>query len=469
MNILFWKKKKEETKQETKEVVEKKSYAREYFDANGIIPIVSNSESKYISEGYNDNTDVYAIVNKASRKFAQIPWYVYRVKKGKTKELKDYIHFSRNNRNPDRWNDIIGMRRKAIDESIVENDLSNLLIKPNRNQGQDAFFEQLYGFKLLTGEGNIWKNRGGSKKGAPLELFLIPRNQLEIVGIPNDPFGIAGWKILFGGRTVPTPSEDLIMWKFSNYCDIDIDSKNHLRGQAPLMSMYNELMASNEGAKARVKMNRSQGARGMLTDETPGSGLTPLQISDAVRAVNSKINTNDVAGAIAVLQGIWKYTALGMDMGQLKMIEQLELNTKKLCAGFNVPYEYFQSDTTFANKEMAGKDFLYNHLAPAAYGCRDELNRGLLPDFNLDSSQYIIEPDIMALSEAMEDTKKMIEMYKQAFWYTPNEIRQKCGEDPLADENMDKIYLPTSLQTLDSANSLSQPIDMNLLNDNNAI
>lgn len=467
MNLLFWKKK-EIKKSEPPQ--QEKSQSFDSFNENGLIPIISNTENKYISEGYNSNTDVYAIVNKAARKFAQIPWYVYRVKKGKTKELKEYVQFSRNNRNPDRWNEIISMRRKAIDESIVENDLSQLIIKPNRNQGQDAFFEQLYGFKLLTGEGNIWKNRGGSKMGQPLELFLIPRTQLEIIGVPNDPFGIAGWRILFGSRSANVPDEDLIMWKFNSYCDIDIDNKTHLRGQAPLKSMFNELMAGNEGAKARVKMNRSQGARGMLTDETPGNGLTPAQISDAMRAVNSKINTNDVAGAITILQGIWKYTALGMDMGQLKMIEQLELTTKKLCAGFNVPYEYFQSDTTFANKEMAGKDFLYNHLAPAAYGCRDELNRALLPDFSLDSNQYIIEPDVMALPEAMEDTKKMIDMYRQAYWLTPNEVRQKCGEDPSDDENMNKIYIPTNLQTLDSANSLAaEPIDMNLLNDNNAL
>lgn len=431
------------------------------FDSNDDLQYRFNDGKNYIIEGYDKNSDVFAIVSLAARKLGQVPWYVYKVKKGKTKELKDYVTFSRNNRNPGRAIEIRNLRKKALDENVVDNELSELLATPNPNHGQDSFFEQLYGYKLLTGEGNIWKNRGKAVNSAPLELFIIPKSNLTIV--PKDRFRIGSWVMELGSSRIPVPVENIINWRFPNY-NFDPETLDHLRGQPPLMSMYYDLQAGNEGAKNRLKMNKNQGARGVLSDKT-GDGLKPAQLTpqqhaDLKRLINGKINNNDVAGSIAVLQGVWDYMSLGMDAGQLKMIEQSNLNTQKLCAGFNVPYEFFNPETTFANKEMAGKHFLYNHIAPAAYSLRDELNRGLLEDFGLSDSQYIIEPDVMALPEAMEDLGKQIAMLKDAWWIPPNRKLEMTGEEKNPDPNMDKIYIPSGFQPLEKANELTgAPLD----------
>lgn len=442
------------------------------FDSNDDLVYRFEDGKNYIREGYDKNVDIFSIVGLAARKIGQVPWYVYKVKKDKKKELKDYLTASRNNKNPARANEIRGLRKKALDESIVDNELSELLQNPNPNNGQDSFFEQLYGYKLLTGEGNIWKNRGKTG-GQPLELFIIPKANIQI--IPKDKFRIAGYYMELGSARIPVAVDDLIMWRFPNY-NFDPETLNHLRGQAPLMSMYYDLQAGNEGAKNRLKMNKNQGARGILTDTT-GDGLkpaslSPQQQSDLKRLIDGKINNNDYAGSVMALQGVWNYLAMGLDAGQLKMIEQANLNTQKLCAGFNVPYEFFNPETTFANKEMAGKHFLYNHIAPAAYSLRDELNRGLLEDFGLSESQFIIEPDVMALPEAMEDLGKQITMLNQAWWYTPNQRLEKTGEEKNPDPNMDKIYVPANLKTLDQANteiggSLDEDVD--LLRQNGAL
>lgn len=411
---------------------------------------VTERKNDFIEYGYNTNSDVFAIVNLAARKFGQVPWYVYKVKRNKAQELKEYLRYSKANRNPSRAAEINGLRKKAVDEMIVENELSELLNNPNPYQSQNFFLEQLYGYKLLTGEGNIWKNRGKGRK--PLELFLIPKNILEI--IPKDSFRIAAWWMAIGSSRIRVPVEDIICWRFPSY-KFDPIALSHLRGQSPLMSMLNDLEAGNEAAKNRVKMNKNQGARGVLTDMT-GDGLKPAQLSpsqqsELKRIIDAKINTNDVAGSIAVLQGVWNYHSLGMDAGQLRLIEQYNMNTQKLCAGFNVPYEFFDPSTTFANKEQAGKQFLYNHIAPAIYSIRDELNKSLLKDFSLSDSQYIIEPDVMSLPEAMEDLGKQITMLKDAWWLTPNRRLEITGEDKSADPNMDKIFIPSGLRTLESA------------------
>lgn len=436
----------------------KKEYANSgvYFLPDGTVAIKSEGGDRFIDEGYNRNSDVYSIIRLAAGKLGQVPWYVYRVKKGRTKELKAYVQMSSRNRNPDRVKEIQALRKKALDESIVENELSELLSRPNRNQGQDSFFEYLYGYKLLTGEGNIWKNRGNNPTGPVLELFTIPKRYLEHIQRPGDPWGIEGWTLNLGVMArYNVPFEDIIMWKFPCY-KFDPTSLIHLRGQAPLESMQLDLDASNENKRVRAKLNKNQGARGALIDQT-GDGknpvtLTPQQESDLRRVINSKINNNDVAGSVAVLSGMWSYLSMGMDAGQLRVIEQSNLTKQDFCAGFNVPYEFFNPETTFANKEQAGRHFLYNHLAPAAYSLRDEMNRGLLKDFGLSDSFYIIEPDVMSLPEAMEDMHKMVDMLTKAWWLSPNQRLMRMGEDPSNDPNMEKIYIPSGLTPMDQAN-----------------
>ncbi|MGN6436865.1 MAG: phage portal protein [Agriterribacter sp.] len=453
MGILKWLGLEQPVKPEPPQEV--KSYNDNVILNDGTV-ITANETKDYVKDGFNTNADVFSIVSLAARKFGQVPWYVYKVKKGKTKELNSYKTFSANNRNPARYGEMISLRKKAIEDSIVENDLSELLIKPNRNQGQDSFFETLYGYKLLTGEGNIWKNRGNDRGvGKVVELNHIPKKFLEIKGRMNDAYQIDGWRIEMGAFRKDIVPQDLIMWKFPCYL-FDPATKLHLRGQPPLLSMRYDLEAGNENAKNKLKMNKSQGSRGLLYDATEGplamKLLTPEQQSVVQRAIDKKINSNDVASSIAFLQGKWGYHALGLDAQQLKMIEQGRLNTQTLCAGFNVPYEFFNPETTFANKEQAAKHFLYNHIAPAVYSLRDELNRSLLKDFGLLEGQYIIEPDISGLPEAMEDLQKQVTMLSAAWWLTPNQKLEKMGEDKSPDANMDKIYIPSSLRTLEDAN-----------------
>lgn len=455
-------------------MIDKKSFTgATTYNILGDDPITMGGKGDdYVKDGYNKNVDVYAIVSLAARKFAQVPPYVYKIKKGKTKEAKDYIIASRNNKNPQKAGDILALRKKAIDESIVDNELSQMLQKPNLYMGQDSFFETLYGYKLLTGEGNIFKNRGDNDKGPIQELIIIPRQFIELRSDNRDWWGIDGYKLQLGNFSRNIEEDDLIMWKFPNYI-FDPITKVHHRGKAPLQSMLYDMQASNENAKNKLKLNKNQGARGVLFDHTnagvKAAALTPQQHSDLKRLIDGKINTNDVAGAIAVLQGQWGYHALGMDANQLKMIEQSNLNMQKLCAGFNVPYEFFNTETTFSNKEQASRNFVYNHIAPAAYSLRDEFNRSLLLDFKLDSWQYLIEFDITALPEVTEDLSKQVAALKDAWWFTPNQRLEKMGEDRSKDLLMDKIYMPSGLKPIDEVTGPPLDSDEEILRQNNLI
>jgi len=49
---------------------------------------------------------------------------------------------------------------------VVDDSATAMLLKsPNAYQGQDQFFEQLFGMRFLTGEGIMWGNDGNIEDG----------------------------------------------------------------------------------------------------------------------------------------------------------------------------------------------------------------------------------------------------------------------------------------------------------------
>src|SRR5688572_2449599 len=134
------------------------------FGYSGVSLYPANNGDSYIKNGYNKNAQVYAIVSKNARKLGQVAFYHYRIKNSERKTWADYLRETKNGITPENIRELKKMRVKSIDENIVDSDLSALLKKPNRYQTGALWREQLYGYKQLTGEGNIWINKGESGK-----------------------------------------------------------------------------------------------------------------------------------------------------------------------------------------------------------------------------------------------------------------------------------------------------------------
>ena len=173
----------------------------------GTAPVSSYSKEKSVHEGYASNADVYSIINLLARKAASIPWYVYRKKEGTKARVsfERYKQLSKGIATSGAFERAVIERSKALnDEIISDSPLARLMRQPNPNQGQDSFFENLYGFRFLTGEGFIWGNDGGSDSdNAPfVEMYVLPSQLMEHYPDPNDIFAIAGWKLTFAMSSV---------------------------------------------------------------------------------------------------------------------------------------------------------------------------------------------------------------------------------------------------------------------------
>lgn len=409
----------------------------------------------YVQQIFSGNASIYTIISTAARKFGYIPRYTYQV--ADKVALKSFRHLAKVN--PKEYRKLISYQKKAYDETIILNDEFDKLLKnPNEIQGQDAFFELIYVFYMLMGEAYIWLNRGDTSgmddaqidEVKPIEMYVLPAQYVEVVPDPRDIWGIVGYYFNVNGVRTPIRKNDVIRWvrpnpNFGGYY------REHLRGISPLQA-GNKLTTQDDSAMdAAVAMQQNDGAKGVLYNSDLAN-LDPVQKSQLESVINRKVNNRDIKGAVATLQGTWQYLDMGMSSVDMNLTESQEKVFIRLCNLFGVPPELFITQNTYDNKDQARRDLITGLILPDACKLRDEMNRVLLPIFYPDivtRQKFTHDIDITDLPELQEDMAKKVTQLSAAWWLTPNQKLSQMGEEPSAEPNMDKIWIPSNLVMMD--------------------
>jgi HK97 family phage portal protein len=387
------------------------------FRVLGGVPVYSDASTEtLIKNSFNQNIDFFAVIKRISQKFGHIPRYV-----------------------------ISPTRKKSFDDNIIDNELSRLLQYPNQGQGQDTFFELIAIQYILTGEAFIWKNRGGSEGGKPLELYVLPSSCVDIIPDGLIPMGISSFVFDYGTGRIQIPKQDMIHWKTANPTS-DQDG-SQLRGFNPLIPQRKTIQQGNDITDASVAMYQNGGAKGVLYNETMDS-LNEQQQDDLRGIINTKINNKEMKAAVSAFQGKWGYLNLGLSSVDMQLLEADEKIAKKICNANGLPYELFQSDTTFANKKEAWYFFITNTLMPMAASLDAEFNKVLAPDFG---KGLLINTDFNELPEMQAMRIEQVKAYAAMWELTPNERRSLSGFEPIKMKEMDMVYLPSGNIPIDEA------------------
>lgn len=431
----------------------------------------------FIEEGYKKNFAVHTVVKKCVNKFSQVTFDHYRVKTDERKTWNEYVNLSRKDGILYDYRAVIElrkMRQKSVEQMMVISPMAKLLKKANRYQSGSKFRGNLYGHKLLTGEGNIWFSRPKNADGTfnmslpPTEMFVIPKANLALVK-GSDAWDISKYKLINMPGEVPTEKGNILMWVFDTY-GLDPLTLQHMRGQAPLDAGILMMQASNEGIKRLASMNKNQGASVIASREEPfktADGFPSPTLMGQMRSqFDNIVNSNEMAGKIAMLQGKWQFYQVGLDARSLELLKQMDNALDVVCYLLDVPVGLFKQGTTYDNKPAEQKSFIYDNIAPAAYEFRDLLNEKLIREFNLDDQRDVIDCDILQLPELAADQVKQADFItKMGYRITGNEGRELAGFERSTDPNMDKHYSDSNMQTLDQLNAdLGEPLDLNNLN-----
>lgn len=429
------------------------------------IAIAPYTQNKF-ADAYKSSADLFAVAQFLIRKAASIPWNVYQIKDDKKAKaaLERYKQLTRGIGHPGALDACLTNRKDAYDpDAIVENnDLARLLKRPNPNQGQYQFFESLFGYRILSGEANIWGNDGEIDNGSFVELQVLPTQYVKDYYDKNDVYGILGYYLEIG-TGIPIQKEDMLRWK--NWRpDFDAYTRVHMRGLSVVEVAWKTYLMGDNGAAAMASMLKNGGARGALSPAVVGQTvhtMTPEQLSEARKQINDRFNGLDNANSIGILGKPYDYLNFGLTAVDMDIVKVMDLTLHQWCRVLGLPTVLFDSEHTSDNNyQNAMRDLVTNTIIPLLASVRDELNRWLLPRFK--AQGLYIDFDVSALPELQRDMEKLANWVMKAWVLSPNEMREVLGYERMEDPTMDMIIAPAGLQKIEDIG-----LDLTPMPDNN--
>lgn len=399
--------------------------------ATGTQAVYPDYNNNYpVQNGFSTNAAVYSIVKKDSKKFGSIPRYVERK----------------------------GQEGKAEAERI-EGPLMELLNRPNAYEGQDAFFSKVRAYFKTCGEAYIWLNRGDTdlligddlvpiddlahSKKPVLEMYVLPSQDVVVAPDPENPYGIIGYS-LQSRPDIKFRAVDVIQWKDLNLM-WDSYTRVQVRGMSPLRPGRKVVTANDSATDMTVAMNQNGGARKAMANKSMAK-MTSEQQSQLNAVMDSKVNNWTAKGGVAAFQGEWSVLDLGMSSIDMDVLKGKAFTMQELCFLLGMPYELFDAQTTYANKEMAQKGWVNNEILPDCKQLDCELNRALPKAFGMEGVAVICS-DFDTLPELQDDKKALVEWLSKAP-LSANEQREVLGYEESDEDGADKIIIGT--QSLES-------------------
>ena len=418
--------------------------------------VLQGFDAQKYTEAFEANADVYAIVSFLARKAASIPWYVYQKKPGAKARmaLQRYKSLTKGLSNPGAMEQALMARKAAYDENMVVDDSATALLlkKPNAYQGQDQFFEQLFGMRFLTGEGIVWGNDGNIEAGEFSELFVMPTQYMDIIADPLDLFGLSGWVLQAGNGNMALAKEDVLQWKSWNP-QFDSSTRIHLRGVSPIKAAWNNYLMGAEAQKASAKLMANGGAKGALVPKPVGNQIPLVDEKTAAQmqmALADRVNNNNRYGQVAMLQTPWEFLNFGLTSGEMALIDTMRFSLEQWCRVFGMPVVLFSAENMADNNyQNALRDLVTNTIVPMCSQLRDEMNKWLLP--RMGDTDMFIDFDIQALPELQRDIEKMVNGLKAADWLTMDEKRVAMNYEPKGGAYATS-YIPQGLIPIEQAN-----------------
>lgn len=405
---------------------------------------------QYVSKGYGGNVVVFSIISQTAQKFSTIQPYLYEVADAAAFKRYKALTPSTGPISKNAIPEIVATRRKAL-RVVESHPLADLLKRPNPSQAGAAFWENLMGFKMITGAGAAWVNRGPEGTSQePIYMWCLPTPDLAITVKRGDYMQASGY-VLQSGYVLNLQKEDVLYWKYPNY-DWNANG-SHLYGMAPLRAAEMVATERSKADKTSATMMQNQGSKGVIYyDGSAEQGLDTTERDYLQDRIDEEVNGTRNAGRVAMANAKLGYLDLGRSYQDSGLEVAKRMSKEDLCNAFGFPFLLLDSSkSTYENQEKAMKFFVTNKIIPEWCGLRDELNAWLKPMYK-NSRNLWIEPDFSVLPELQEDLEKQATALSKLWQLAPNQVLDYLGWEKNPDPAMDKIYIPANLVPLDQVN-----------------
>jgi HK97 family phage portal protein len=405
----------------------------------------------YLEKGYNQNPDVYAIINKQTVKTISVPYAIKEIEdKQGYNQLKQLNLATKGNLN---INQIIKKHRLET-KAFKETEKPFPMLQPNPTQTWADVIGLYKTYMKITGnyfQYNLMPE-DGANKGVPIQTYVLPSHLMQIVlkknanmlSIENP---IDYYMLIEGNTFIQFGVDEVIHVKYVNP-NYDMNG-SHLYGQSPLRAGLRNVNSQNSAIDNNIKMLQSSGAYGLLYGK--GTALTPEQAQSLKEKLVEMDKDPGRLGKIAGTSAEIGFQRISLTTDELKPFDYLNWDRKTICNVLNFPDELLNndgkaslgsSDTTQARKSLITDD-----IQPDLVLLQDSWNKSFIPKFK-GYDNCVIEWDVTELPEMQDDMLKQAQALKEIY-ATPNEVRAVFKYETLPDDGMDVVWMQSGLKRID--------------------
>jgi HK97 family phage portal protein len=408
------------------------------------------NQQDFILNGYNASSAVYSIISDIAQKAASIPFKVSYVVDDSA--LKNYKIAAASERTPNNIYWTNKLRNKALQQVEPDNDLLRLLNNPNVDDDPTVFWQTAIGFELICGNSYLYTPTldMGADKGKITELRIMPSPYTGIVVTQGFPQKVLGYQLIIAGVQLLTTNE-VIHIKYPNY-NWTIDGQQ-LYGLPPLQAGKKTLSRSNSAETSATSMFENGGPGVIVYNESiPPTNLGLEQTSKIKKTNNDEYAGNVNRGKVKYMPGKIGVAELGLSPVDLDILESERWSFDMLCNVFklhSVLYNIHVS-SNYNNIEQLKKDNWTAAYIPPRQQQADAINRRIVPGYNSKGVKYFVELDLSGITDLQPDYTQMSN-WAMKIPITPNEQRELFNFEASPDPNMDKIWIPQGMVTMDDA------------------
>ena len=397
----------------------------------------------YITEGYQANGDVYAIINQIATKGASVPFCIKRPKSNTKAAQFLYQRKSLLAGDISHRLKLMQLKNEAYDEEM---EIPIPIERPNPLQTWPEFIALYLTFLNLTGNAYIFKAcpEMGPNAGKPIHLYLLPSHLIQIVvkdgysqlGFEQSP--ISHYMLTHKDRYRDFEEEEIIHINFPNP-NYDLNG-SQLYGQSPLRAVLKEIQASNEGNDNNIRMQRSGGAIGLIYGKN--AALEQDQ-ADALkqRLKEMRMDTSSLAQIAAISTEVG-FTPITLDNQKLQPFEAQKYAQKKIANALNWSDKLLNNDegAKYDNMRIAYKESILNKLMPDLNMLEEAFNSKWLPYFGKEyrtASFYFMFDELPEMQENLEEISKWITPLLDRGVVNKAEVRQIFHFEPSTDPDLE--------------------------------
>ena len=337
-------------------------------------------------------------------------------------------------------------------------DLKNLVRQPNPQQNWNELIKQFFAYYELLANSYLYGVKADSM-GIISSLYCLPADKTQVVllldkKLPQWLNEVAGYNINLSDKDYSIEAENILHKK---YTTLRYDDGSWIYGISkyiPGNKINTELKSIYD---AKVSIIDHRGAFGVLSNESDMPNVEESKQIKAKLKENLGVRSDQDKFIITTQKLSWQQ--MSMNVQELQLIENAKYDFEKMCqlSGFD-PVIFSTEGSTFANKEIATKDFFKRVIQPKVNDFYTDLNEWLSPYFGGD----MIIPDWSKVDELAEDQEKLqsrLEKQVRLSMITPHRATELFyGEVDTKNPPPDEYFVQSNLKPLIEPEPITEPI-----------